>query len=176
MINYQIAWDKLTNRQLKKSAAKNKTGTVLRINKKKKIQDEEVQHELLLTVGETTKIRNVFANNMSTDKKLSKAKIFKIVQSVGYFVYWLGSLEKKVLTNIAIPLAIDNLAGLVSNLASNVINQVGRNIRGKRSSQSRKSIYFIYFEQRYEWYHQNYRIKCISWWYWWNSETWNTKT
>ena len=35
MINYQKARVKLTNTQLNKSAAKNKTGTVLTINKKK---------------------------------------------------------------------------------------------------------------------------------------------
>ena len=32
---------------------------------------------------------------------------------------WLGSLGKKTLTNIAIPLVRDNLPGLVSNLTSN---------------------------------------------------------
>ena len=36
-------------------------------------------HELLLTTGQKTKLRNVFNNNMSTDLKLSKAQIFKIV-------------------------------------------------------------------------------------------------
>ena len=30
--------------------------------------------------GKTTKIRNVFANNMSTDIKLNKAQISKIIQ------------------------------------------------------------------------------------------------
>ena len=44
---------------------------------------------------------------------------------------WLGNLGKKVLTNIAIPLAIDNLTELVSNLISNAINKSGRKISGK---------------------------------------------
>ena len=44
MVNYQEARIKLTNTQLK-SAVKNKTGTILRINKKN-LQDEELPHEL----------------------------------------------------------------------------------------------------------------------------------
>ena len=108
-----------------------------------------MQHELFLAVGETTKIRNTFVNNISTHMKLSKAQIFKIIQSVGSFASWLGNAGKKALINIAIPLAIDNLAGLVSNLASNVINKFRRKIKWKRSCQSRKKIYFIYFKQRY---------------------------
>ena len=47
MVNYQEARVKLTNTQLNKlkSAIKNKTGTILRINKKN-FQDEEMPHEL----------------------------------------------------------------------------------------------------------------------------------
>ena len=45
---------------------------MLRINKKK-FQDET----LFLTTRQTTKIRNSFANTMSTDIKLSKAQISK---------------------------------------------------------------------------------------------------
>ena len=41
--------------------------------------------KLFLTTRRTTKIRNAFANNMSTDKKLSKAQICKIIQSGGSF-------------------------------------------------------------------------------------------
>ena len=50
MANYQEARDKLTNIQLNKlkSAAKNKTGTILRLNRKK-FEDEELLHELFLT-------------------------------------------------------------------------------------------------------------------------------
>ena len=55
---------------------------------------------------------------MSTDIKLSKAQISKIIQSGGSFGSWLGNLGKKALTNIAIPLTKDNLPGLVSNLTS----------------------------------------------------------
>ena len=48
MANYQEARVKLTNTQLNKlkSAAKNKTGTILRINRKN-FQDEELPHNFL---------------------------------------------------------------------------------------------------------------------------------
>ena len=62
---------KLTNTQLNKlkSTAKNKTGIIVRLNMKN-FEDEELPHELLLTTRQTTKIRNAFVNNMSTDIKL----------------------------------------------------------------------------------------------------------
>ena len=70
MSNYQEARRKLSNTQLNdlKPAAKIKTGTISRINKKN-IQDKEFPHKLFLTTRQTTKIRNAFANNMSTDTK-----------------------------------------------------------------------------------------------------------
>ena len=70
MWNYQEAIVKLTNEQLNKSksAAKSKTGTILRLNKKN-FEDEELPHELFLTTRQTTKIRNTFANNKTTDIK-----------------------------------------------------------------------------------------------------------
>ena len=50
MANYQEATVKLTNTQLSKlkSAAENKTETILRINKKS-FEDEELPRELFLT-------------------------------------------------------------------------------------------------------------------------------
>ena len=73
MANYQEARVKLTNAQLNKlkSVAKNQTGTILRLNKKN-FEDEELSHELFLRTRQTTKMRYAFANNMSTDIKLSK--------------------------------------------------------------------------------------------------------
>ena len=63
-----------------KSAAKNKTQTTLRITKKKKkIQDEELPHELLLTTRQKTKMKNAFANNISTDIRISKAQLPRII-------------------------------------------------------------------------------------------------
>ena len=70
---------------------------------------------------------------MSTDIKLSKAQISKLIQSRGSFGSWLSNLGKKVLTNVTIPLAIYNLPGLVSNLTSSAINKFERKISGKGS-------------------------------------------
>ena len=90
-----------------------------------------MSHELFLTTRQTTKIRNDFANNMSTDMKLSKTQIFKIIQSGGSSGSWLANLGKKARTNFAIPLARDNLPGLVNDLASNAINKFEKMISGK---------------------------------------------
>ena len=87
----------------------------------------------------------MFVNNMSTYIRLSKAQISKIIQSGGSFGSWLGNLRKKALKNIAIFLARDNLPGLISNLTSSVINKFEK-FKWKKSCQSRKSIYFIYFK------------------------------
>ena len=78
MVNHQEERVKLTNTLLNKlkSAAKNNTGTILRLYKKN-FEDEELPHELFLTTRQTTKIKNVFAKNMSTDIKLSKVQIYK---------------------------------------------------------------------------------------------------
>ena len=132
MVNYQDGRVKLTNSLLNKlkSATKNKTGTILRLNRKN-FEDEELPHKLFLTTRTTTKIRNASANSMLTDMKLSKAQMSKIIQSSGSFGSWLASLGKKALTNVAIPLARDNLPGLVSNLTSNAINKFDRKISGK---------------------------------------------
>ena len=68
-------------------------------------------HELLLTTRQTTELRNAVENNMSTDIKLSKAQISKIIQS-GRF---LGSLLSKLagpLMKVAVPIAKNILAPL----------------------------------------------------------------
>ena len=76
MANYQEARIKLSNTQLNKlkSTEINKAVTILRLNKKK-FEDEELSHELFLTTREATKIKHVFANNISTDIKFSKTQI-----------------------------------------------------------------------------------------------------
>ena len=81
MENCQDVRVKLTNTKLNKLkfASKNKTGTILRINKK--IFQGELTHELFLTTRQTNQTRNPFANDMPTDIKLSKVQIFKIIQS-----------------------------------------------------------------------------------------------
>ena len=78
-------------------------------------------HELLLTTRQKTKLRNAFDNNMSTDLKLSKAQISKIIQS-GRF---LGSLLSKVagpLMKVAIHLAKNALAPLGITASASAIH------------------------------------------------------
>ena len=111
MLEYSKVNVKLSDTQLKKlkTAVKNKTGTTLRINLKM-FNGNNLPHELLLT-RQKTKLRNALNNNMSTDLKLSKAQIFKMIQS-GQF---LGSLLSKLagpLMKVAIPLVKYVLAPL----------------------------------------------------------------
>ena len=82
MANYQEKIVKLTNTKLNKlkSAAKKKKKKnargILRLNKKN-FEDEEFPHELFLKTRQTAKVRNAFANNMSTDINLVKLKYLK---------------------------------------------------------------------------------------------------
>ena len=109
MANYQEARITLTNTQLNKltSTVEDKAGPILRLNKKN-FEDKELPHELFLRIRQTTEIRNAFANNISTDIRLSKVQLSKTIQSAESFGSWLGNLWKKAITNIAIPLDRDN--------------------------------------------------------------------
>ena len=93
MVEYNKINVKLSDTQLKKSknAVKNETRTTLRINLKM-FNRNNLPHELLLTTRQKTKVRNAFNNNMSTDLKLCRAQISKIIQS-GWF---LGSFLSKL--------------------------------------------------------------------------------
>ena len=50
----------------------------------KMFAENDLRHELLLTTRQKTRLRNGFNNNMSTDLKLSKTQISKIIQSGGF--------------------------------------------------------------------------------------------
>ena len=81
----------------------------------------DMPHKLLLTTRQKTKLRNAFNNNMSTDLKLSKAQISKIIQSRGF----LGSLLSKLagpLMKVPIPLAKNVLAPLEITAAASAID------------------------------------------------------
>ena len=113
---------KLSDTQLKtlKTAIKDKAETTLRISFKM-FAGNDLPHELLLTTRQKTKLRNAFNNNMSTDIKLSKAQISKIIQSGGF----LGSLLSKLagpLMKVAIPLAKNVLAPLGITAAASAID------------------------------------------------------
>ena len=80
MVEYSKVNVKLSDTQLKKlkTAVKNKTGTALRISLKI-FNRNNLPQELLLTTRQKTKLRNAFNNNISTDLKLSKAQVSKII-------------------------------------------------------------------------------------------------
>ena len=86
----------------------------------KMFDGNDLPHELLLTT-QKTKLRNAFNNNMSTDLKLSKAQISKIILSGGF----LGSLLSKLigqLMKVAVPLAKSILVPLEITAAASAID------------------------------------------------------
>ena len=78
---------KLSNSQLEnlKSAVKNNKRTTLRMNPRM-FNGNNLPRELLLTTRQTNKPRNAVENNMSTDIKLSKAQLSKIIKKPGGFL------------------------------------------------------------------------------------------
>ena len=68
MVEYSKVNVKLSDTQLKKlkTAVKNKTGTTLRMSLKMR-DENDLSHELLLTIRQKTRLRNAFNNNTYTD-------------------------------------------------------------------------------------------------------------
>ena len=95
MVEYTKVNVKLSDSQIKKLkyTVKDNTGATLRISLKM-FDGNHFPHELLLTTRQKTKVRNALNNNMSTDLKLSKAQINKIIQSGGFLSKLLGPLLK----------------------------------------------------------------------------------
>ena len=90
---------KLSNSQLNKlkSSIKNETDIVLRISSNmvgNSNDNTNFPHELLLTNGQVENIRKAFAKNTSTDIKLSKTQLSKMIQSGGFLSRLLGPLLK----------------------------------------------------------------------------------
>ena len=131
MAEYSTVNAKLSDSQLNKlkSAVKNKQGKTFRMNAKM-FSANNLPHEFLLTTRQTTKLRNAIENNMSTDKKLSKAQISKIIQSGGF----LGSLLSKIagpLMKVSVPLAKNILAPLgITAAASAIDGAIQKKIHG----------------------------------------------
>ena len=87
----------------------------------KNVNKDELPHELLLITTQNTKLRNSINNNSSTDIKLRKAQIKKLIQSGGF----LGKLLSKLaspLMKVAMPLAKNVLAPLVLTAAMSAID------------------------------------------------------
>ena len=122
MVEYSKVDSKLTNVQLNKfkKAVKSNEGATLRLGIRNFNKDED-PHEFLLTTRQNTKLRNALNNNSSTDMKLSKAQIKKIIQSGGF----LGKLLSKLagpLKKVALPLAKNVLAPLGLTAAMSAID------------------------------------------------------
>ena len=104
---------KLSNLQLSKlnSAIKNETDVALRLSSNM-IGNSDVEtnipHKLLLTNRPVANLRRTFAKHTSTDVKLSKTHLSKMIQSGGFFCRLLGPLLKTglpLIKNIIKPLA-----------------------------------------------------------------------
>ena len=122
MVEYSKVNVKLTDTQLKilKTAVKDETGATLRMNLKM-FDGNDLTHELLLTTRQKAKLINAFDNNMSTNLKLSKAQISKIIQSGGF----LGSLISKLagpLMKVAVLLAKNILVPLEITVAASAVD------------------------------------------------------
>ena len=99
---------------------KNRTGMSLKMSLKM-FDGNDLPHELLLTTRPKTRLRNAFNNNISTDIKLSKAQISKIIQ----YGWFLGSLLSKLagpLIKAAVPIEKNILAPLGITAAASEIN------------------------------------------------------
>ena len=117
---------KLPNSQLNKvkSAIKNENEVVLRLSSNM-IGDSKTNfpHKLLLTNRQVSNLRKAFANHLSTDIKLSKTQLSKMIQSGRFLGRLLGLLLKTGLPliknviqplakSVLIPLAVAGDAGI----------------------------------------------------------------
>ena len=98
MVEYNTVNVKLSNSQLNKlkSAVKYGQEKISRMNARM-LSSNNLPHELLLTTRQTARLRNAIQNNMSTNVKLSKAQISKILQFGGFLGKLLGPLLKNAL-------------------------------------------------------------------------------
>ena len=86
----------------------------------------DLPHELLLTTRQKIKLKNAFNNNVSTDIKLSKAQIFKIIQSEGFLASLLNKLAGPLM-KVEVPLAKKVLAPLGITVAVSAIDAGKKN-------------------------------------------------
>ena len=131
MVRYNEINCKLTNVQLNKfkKVVKSNEGATLTLGIRNFNKDEH-PHEWLLTTRQNTKLRNALNNNSSTDIKLSKTQIKKIIQSGGFLGKLLGKLAGPLM-KVALPLAKNVLAPLGLTAAMSAIDgSIQRKIHG----------------------------------------------
>ena len=113
MAQYNNLNVKLSNSQLNKlnSAIKNETEVVLRLSSNmigNSVDKVNFQHDLLLTNRQVANFFKAFANNLSTDIKLSKTQLSKTIQSGAFLARLLGPLLRTglpLMKNVNKPLA-----------------------------------------------------------------------
>ena len=103
-----------------KSVVNNRQVTNLRMNARI-FNGSNLPHELLLTIRKTNNIINAIENNMSTDVKLSKAQISRIIQSGGVLGFLLSKLAGPLM-KVGAPLAQTFLAPLELTAAMSAID------------------------------------------------------
>ena len=121
---------KLSNSQLNKlkSPIKNKSEVVLRLSLNMiGDSDDKINfpHELLLTNRQVANLRKAFANHLSTDIKLSKTQLSKMIQSGGFLGRLLGPLLKTglpLIKNVIKPLAKSVLIPLGLTAAASAVD------------------------------------------------------
>ena len=126
MTQYNSLNVKLSNSQLNKlkSAIKDELEVVL-TSSSNVIGDDETNfpHKLLLTNRQVTNLHKAFANHLSTDIKLSKTQLSKMIQSGGFLGRLLGPLLKTglpLIKNVIKPLAKSVLIPLGLTAAASV--------------------------------------------------------
>ena len=97
MTQYNSLNKKLSNSQLSKlkSAIKNETDVVLRLSSNmigNSDDNTNFPHKLLLTNRQVSSLRKAFAKNTSTDIKLPKTQLSKVIQTGGFLGKLLGPL------------------------------------------------------------------------------------
>ena len=85
------------------------------------LNGNDLPHELLLTTRQKTKLRNTFNNNRSTDLKLSRTQISKIIESGGSLGSLLSNLAGSLM-KVAVPLAKNILVPLGIIVAASTID------------------------------------------------------
>ena len=126
MTQYNSLNVKLSNSQLSKlkSAIKNENDVVLRISSNmvgNSNDNTNFSHELLLTNRQVANIRKAFTKKTSTDIKLSKTQLSKMIQSGGFVGKLLGPLLKTglpLMKSLIKPLAKSVLSPLVLTAAA----------------------------------------------------------
>ena len=121
MTQYNSLNVKLSNSELSKlkSAIKIKNDVVLRISSNmvgNSNDNDNFPYELLLTNRQVENILKAFANHLSTDFKLSKTQLSKMIQSGGFIGRLLGPL-----LNTGLPL----MKSVIKPLAKSVLIPLG---------------------------------------------------